>query len=63
MKNEKPNVFVMIIVLVIFSVCFVKCACSSNNSSTNNNGIYQGSQEQKNDLNDIDEYSKSHPGF
>jgi len=24
---------------------------------------YQGSQEQKNDLNKIDEYSKSHPGF
>lgn len=57
-----------VISLVVVCICMVGCGaciCSHGGSDTHVNyqNSYQGSDEQKKDLHDIDEYSRKHSGF
>ena len=69
-SNMNAVLIVSLVMLGLLGAC-VGCLYSDNSSGSgdyhNKDGErqiqYQGSREQQNDLNDIDNYSRDHPGF
>lgn len=59
---KKSEIVIIVLFILLMGGCetyMFSGGCSSKHAEYQ----YQGSQEQKKDLNDIDEYSRKHPGF